>query len=109
MKIDFDSITQIVMPEFKNGVKNTIAKTYMDSSIKIMKGTLEVGASIGFHRHETNSEIIYILNGCAKILYDDTEEFLTTGNCHYCKKNHSHSLINNGKTNLDFFAIVPEL
>jgi len=108
MKIDFHAIDEIRMPEFKGGVKDFVARMYVDELGKIMLGKLEPGASIGYHKHETNSEIIYILDGTGKVLYDDSVEMLATGDCHYCPKGHSHSLINDSRNDLRFFAVVPE-
>lgn len=109
MIIDFDKMEKTVIHKFRGGEKDTIARMYKDNLNKIMYGTLEVGASIGLHTHDTDSEIIYILSGEAKCIYDNTEEFLTPGKCHYCPKGHTHSLINNSKSqDLVFFAVVPE-
>lgn len=52
--------------------------------------------------------MIYILQGKGKALYDDREEELYTGVCHYCPKGHSHSIINNSDEDLIFFAVVPQ-
>lgn len=108
MKVDFKSMEETVLPEFKGGKKNMFAKMHVDALGKIMHGRLEPGASIGMHAHETNSEIIYILNGKGRVLYDDTEEKLEAGDCHYCPKGHSHSLINDSGNDLIFFAVIPE-
>ena len=109
MKIDFNEIQEVANPQFKGGVGDTMFRTFNDGQNKIMRGRLEPGCSIGFHSHETNSEIIYILSGEARCLYDNGEERLVPGQCHYCPKGHSHSLINASATEpLTFFAIVPE-
>lgn len=109
MKIDFNEIQEIANPQFKGGVGDTMFRTYNDGQNKIMRGRLDPGCSIGLHSHETNSEIIYILSGEARCLYDDGEERLVPGQGHYCPKGHSHSLINASATEpLTFFAIVPE-
>ena len=71
-------------------------------------GTLEPGASIGLHTHETNSEIIYILRGKGKVLFEGEYELVSAGLCHYCPQGCSHSLINDSDDNLTFFAVVPE-
>ena len=65
------------------------------------------GCTIGLHTHETSSEIIYILSGAGKVKYDDGEEAVSAGQCHYCPKGHSHALINNSGEPLEFFAVVP--
>ena len=83
-------------------------RIYNDELGKIMKGRLIPGASIGLHTHETNSEIIYVLEGQGKVLYDGAYETLSAGSCHYCPKGHAHSLINDSTADLVFFAVVPE-
>lgn len=108
MKLDFNEIEEVALPEFKGGKKRMLARMYTDELTKIMRGTLEPGASIGMHTHETNSEMIYILSGNGKVLYDNGEESLSAGDCHYCPKGHAHSLMNDGEENLVFFAVVPE-
>ena len=109
MLIEFDKMETTVIPYMRGGEKEVSAQMYADSLGKIMRGTLIPGASIGLHTHETSSEIIYILSGKGKILYDDGCEPLEAGSCHYCPKGHAHSLINDQEEgNLEFFAVVPE-
>lgn len=108
MNINFDSIPETIIPHMRDGEKEVRAHMFADGLCKIMKGYLIPGASIGLHIHESSSEIIYILNGTGKILYDDSCETLVSGSCHYCPKGHAHSLINDSNSNLEFFAVVPE-
>ena len=49
---------------------------FVDERNRIMCSRLEPGASIGYHKHENGSEMIYILQGKGKALYDDGEEEL---------------------------------
>lgn len=90
-----------------NGEGHTDAHLRIDEMGKIMFGKLEPGCSIGYHTHDTSYEVVYILSGRGKALYDDGEEELEPGVCHYCPQNHAHSLINNGTEDLVFFAVVP--
>lgn len=108
MKIVFNDIEEKQNLNFKNGEGQFNVRMFTDDLSKIMYGKLPAGSSIGYHKHETNAEIIYILEGNGKCLYDDTEEKLTAGDCHYCPKGHSHSLINDSDSELVFFAVVPE-
>lgn len=120
MIIDFKNIEVSVMPHFKGGEGETRTRSFFDGLNKIMQGHLDVGCSIGYHKHETNSEIILITSGIARCLYDGgerdqsganaiIEEHLTKGDCHYCPRGHSHSLINASDSEpLEYFAIVPE-
>ena len=57
--------------------------------------------------HDTNSEIIYFLSGKGTVLYDGEKLAVEAGQCHYCPKGHSHSLINDSDEDLVFFAVVP--
>ena len=107
MKIDFQGIEETAIPGFLGGEGVTRARMRVDELGKLMRGRLEPGASIGYHTHETSSEIIYILAGHGKVKYDEGEEVLEAGDCHYCPKGHSHSLINDSGADLEFFAVVP--
>lgn len=108
MKIEFAKMEEKLLPNFKGGEKNLGMRMFDDGACKIMRGRLEPGASIGLHTHEGNSEIIYILSGEGCVLYDGERLPLKAGQCHYCPKGHSHSLINDSKDVLEFFAAVPE-
>lgn len=107
MIIDFDKTEFAVMPNFKGGEKETAVKMFEDENNKIMIGKLIPGASIGLHRHEGNSEIMVIQKGRGKILFDGKYEPIEEGCVHYCPEGQEHSLINDGKENLIYFAVVP--
>ena len=114
MLISFDEIAERENPHFKGGEKSFFARMFADENVKIMKGRLEPGASIGLHTHEGNSEIVYVLGGTGKMLYkaepfrDAVSEPLSEGSCTYCPMGHAHSLINDGDEDLTFLAVVCE-
>lgn len=93
---------------FKNGNGKMIATMYFDGSNRIIHGKLEKGSSIGLHTHVGNCEIIYVISGKAKFIYDDGEEYALPGQVHYCPENHAHSMMNEEAEDLEFFAVVPE-
>ncbi len=107
MIIDFNNIEQTVLKEFYGGEKELKANMYNDGLNKIMYSSLAPGASIGLHTHDAGSEIIYFLEGSGKAIFDGEYEEVKAGACHYCPKGHSHSLINDGESDLVFFAVVP--
>ena len=107
MLFDLKNETPEVLPNFKGGEKEFIAKIHFDGLNKIIHGTLPPGATIGKHTHEGDSEIIYILSGTGEVFYDGGIIPLEAGQCHYCPKGHTHSLINNSEADLVFFAVVP--
>ncbi len=109
MVIDFDKIEEMANPQFKGGEGTTLFRTFNDGMNKIMRGFLDVGCSIGYHVHETNSEILYIISGEARCVTDEGEERLTAGMSQYCPKGHGHGLINASPSSpLIFFAVVTE-
>ncbi|MDD6237522.1 MAG: cupin domain-containing protein [Clostridiales bacterium] len=108
MIIDFKKIKSETIKQMRGGEKEVTANMFVDNNNRIMYGKLEPGASIGMHTHETGSEILYILQGNGKMIYDDTVETLEPGTCHYCPKGHSHSLINDSDADLIFFAVIPQ-
>lgn len=76
---------------------------------RILKGSLSPGSTVGLHRHENSMEVIFILSGTGKAVCDDTEETLAPGDCHYCPNGSKHCLMNDGDTDLVFYAVIPML
>lgn len=108
MLIDFSALEEQKIPQFRGGEKVTTARMFVHDLGKIMSGSLEPGASIGMHTHDTSSETIYILSGSGKVVYDGETERVQPGSCHYCPKGHTHSLINDSDADLTFLAVIPE-
>lgn len=109
MIIDFENITSNHIEGFKGGKGELIARNFVDSDCKIMRHTLVPGASTGLHKHDGNCEIIFVLKGTATIHYDGKVESATAGKVHYCPKGHTHYMENLADTDLEYFAVVPEL
>lgn len=96
-------------PAFKGGEKELSAQMYFDGSNRILHGILIPGASIGMHTHETNSETLFVVAGHGTIIEDGESHPVHLGQCIYCPKGHSHSLINTSEEqDLEFYAVVPE-
>ena len=107
MLIEFDKMEEQTIPHFQGGEGEFLTKMRVDELGKILRGRLEPGSTIGLHTHDASSEIIYILSGNGRVLYDGAYETVSAGSCHYCPKGHSHSLINDSDALLEFFAVVP--
>ena len=105
--IKFNSVDEKRLDAFKGGEGALNAKMLADELNKILMGRLEPGSSIGLHTHEDSSEIMYFISGTGKVIHNGTEEAILPGDCHYCKKGESHTVINNGCEDLIFFAVVP--
>ena len=108
MIIDLNKLPVKTMVNFNGGEKELSAHMFIDESgNKIFIGKLIPGASIGLHTHETSCEVIYVLKGQGKVLYEDETLVISAGLCHYCPKGKKHSLINDSEEDLEFFAVVP--
>ena len=108
MILDFNQIPENVTPHFKGGEKEMAIRAYADEKNRIMLNRLIPGASVGVHTHDGSSEIIYILEGSAAVLYDGEKLRIEAGQVHYCPDGHAHSLINDTERDLVFFAVVPQ-
>ncbi len=108
MIIKFDEIEEKKLPNFYGGEGALITNMFADEKMKILRGKLEKGSSIGLHRHVPTAEVIFILSGNGKAVCDGEEERLSAGDCHYCPKGSEHSLVNVGEEDLCFYAVVPQ-
>lgn len=116
MIIKFDDSNLQVLPNFKGGEKELKANMFFNGTDRILKGRLVPGASIGFHTHEDSCEMIFIISGNGSVLeaepgMESTPETseVTAGDCLYCQKGYSHSLVNTSETeDLVFYAAVPK-
>ena len=108
MIIKFNEMEEKELKAFQGGMVALNAKIYTDGQNKILQGRLVPGASVGLHRHETSSEIIFMIKGKAKSICDGKEEYLVAGDCHYCPKGSEHCLINVGDEDVLFNAVVPQ-
>jgi len=107
MIIDYNTMKEEVIPNFKGGEGEMVTRMFNDELNKIMVSRLGPGSSIGIHTHDAGSEIIFILEGTGRAVFDGADETVTPGMCHYCPKGHSHGLFNDGDEDLVFFAVVP--
>lgn len=108
MKIDFNSIQ---VEDFKGmyGGQGTIrASMHSDKRNKFLRGSLDVGASMGSHVHNDSCEVVFIQSGSVRFACDGAVEHLAAGMCHYCPKGSRHTMVNEGDVPAEFLAIVIE-
>ncbi|MBE6644178.1 MAG: cupin domain-containing protein [Ruminococcaceae bacterium] len=105
--LKFDSVEEKELIAFKGGLGSLRARMLTDELNKILMGRLESGSSIGLHTHGDSSEIMYFISGTGRLFHNGKEEKIVPGDCHYCKKGESHTVINDGEGDLVFFAVVP--
>lgn len=108
MIIDFSKIEEERIVGFKGGQGELFTRNYADDKCKIMKSRLRPGASSGLHTHVGNCEIVFVLSGTGYFEYDGERERVKAGDVHYCPMNHSHFMVNDGDTDMEYLAIVAE-
>ncbi len=106
MIIDFNKVEMIKATEFMGGKGDFFIKSVKDDLNNIMCDTLMPGASVGYHKHVVDSEIMLILKGTGEVKYNNEIIPVKAGQCHYCPKGHAHSLTNTSNEELVFFAVV---
>lgn len=114
MIIKFDEMDITRLPQFKGGEKEFAANMFFDGTNRIFKGRLIPGATIGMHTHDDSCEVIFVLEGNGTIVEKEPgceveqTRSVTTGDCLYCPKGHTHSLRNtSNEGDLVFYAVVP--
>ena len=101
-----------VKHELKNGKGDTVCRTFLKNEDAAGTGrqfavlTLKPGESLGYHDHEGEFEVYYILKGKAKVIEDGSEAILTEGDAEQCKSGSSHSIENVGEDILEFLALI---
>ncbi len=64
------------------------------------------GDKTAYHKHVTEYEVYYLLEGDAKLIQDDVEYILKAGDTCLCPIGSSHSIMNIGQDELKFVALM---
>ena len=70
------------------------------------KITLAPGCGIGYHVHEADSELFYILKGTAKYSDNGVEATVSAGDVTYCPAGTGHSIENIGEDTVELVALI---
>ena len=108
MHIIFDNIEEQTVNNLKGGEKSVAVRPYTDGLCKVQTVKLIPGASIGYHQHVTNCEVIYMTKGTGTFVTDGVTEKVHAGEATYCPKGHYHSFTNETDEDIEALAIIPE-
>ncbi|MBQ2485790.1 MAG: cupin domain-containing protein [Candidatus Methanomethylophilus sp.] len=106
MRMDFGSMEEVTIPHMNGGEGSIIARMYNDDHSRIIYTRIPAGSSIGIHRQESGDDINYVLEGKGMAVCDGQEEPLFPGVCHICPKGSSHTIVNDGDSDLVLFTVV---
>jgi mannose-6-phosphate isomerase-like protein (cupin superfamily) len=106
-------LTVVVNENMRGGVGSVAIKLLAEQGEMYDKNRLfakiivKPGCSIGYHVHENEMELYYILSG--KALYDDngTQVELSPGDVTVTLSGEGHAIANNGDVDLEFMALIP--
>lgn len=106
--IDFETMEEDLQTGFKGGEGDVAFRIFKDDLNKVMRVRMTPHSSVGQHSHTSDSEIIMVLKGTAKIIFDGQELLLHEGQIHYCPKGHGHTIINPTDEEVHLCCVVPQ-
>lgn len=109
MIIDFKNIQPTIVHNMRNGQGDVQLVKYCDDVNTIVRITIKKGCSIGWHIHENDQEVIYVISGEGICTEDNVEHILKLGNANYCPKSKNHTIRNEKDEDLELFAVITKL
>ncbi len=70
------------------------------------KITLEPGCSIGYHTHDTDAELFYILTGTAEYNDNGTMRTVSAGDVTICATGEGHGIANRSGETVELVAVI---
>jgi len=70
------------------------------------KSALAPGCSVGWHKHEGECEVYFVLSGVAKVSDNGQEQILYPGDALLTKNGESHFIENAGDEDLEYIALI---
>ena len=101
-----------VHENFKGGEGNVTSFHFMTEQEVLGAGrvfakfSIQPGCSVGYHKHDGDSEVYYILKGKGLISDDGTDVVVEAGDAQFCPDGHCHSIKNIGEDTLEYIAII---
>lgn len=92
----------VILTHFISGPEELNNKGRLFSKI-----TLNPGCSIGFHMHEKDAELFYILKGTAEYNDNGTICTVTAGDVTICPPGEGHGIANRSDEVVEFVAVIP--
>jgi len=87
-------------------IQHIIEKEQLQHARLFSQITLQPGDGIGPHTHTGETEYYYILEGSGKVVEDDGEKIVSSGDVVITGNGESHSITNTGAAVLRFVAVI---
>lgn len=108
MRIDWNAERELFVSSLNGGRGQVAARLCPLDCGKALWSRLPAGASIGEHRHETSTDINFVIAGRGRAVTDGVPEELAPGVCHVCPKGSTHAIENTGEEDLVLLTVVCE-
>lgn len=109
MIINFDKIAKMKIEKMRNGENFVYIHKYNNEKKMIAKIIIPPKASIGYHTHVDDDEVVYVLQGKGTCLMGGEKHPLVAGDVNYTLKGESHSIINESDEDLIILAIITQI
>lgn len=112
MLIKSNDAVKIISENPRNGKGIIINNRYLDSCDLennlngFYVNELEAGGEIGYHIHEGEDEIYYILEGSGIIIDNKKEKIIEKGDVIYTKSGDGHGMKNTGSEPIKFIGFI---
>lgn len=104
---------EIVKAEHANGGEGFILKEGLLNPEELgahckmfSRVTIPAGCALGYHEHHNETEAYYILSGNGAYNDNGNEIPAEAGDVFFCKDGDGHGLVNTGKYDLSFVALI---
>lgn len=106
MRFYFNAMNETEVSNFQGGEGKIFIKKGVYDNNRVMQLRIPKGCTIGLHKHEGNTETIYVIAGTGIAVCDGEEYKLSQGVCHVCKKGSEHTIISSGEEDLLLFSSI---
>ncbi|MBN2405763.1 MAG: cupin domain-containing protein [Coriobacteriia bacterium] len=101
---------QVEMSDMHDGRGKTLVYSFFEGkisqSMKFFDIVVKPGTYVGYHRHQGNDEILYIVSGKAENFQDGNRYVLGAGDAILVKSGQAHAVRNTGDEDLEVLGFV---
>lgn len=96
----FSDMEEAAIDNFKGGKGTIFARMYNDERNRVLIARLPPGTSIGMHTHAGSQETVFVIEGDGTVICDGKIGKISKDMVHICPDGSSHSIENNGESDL---------
>lgn len=106
MRIDFNELDIMTVQEMNGGEGSVEAQMAVNEVGRFVYCRIRPGSSIGMHEQASGNDINFVVSGIGHAICDGKREELREGICHIAPAGSSHSIVNDGDSDLILLTAV---